>query len=411
MTGARGQRGDASTAILSRYDGEPSGTTAGQASGATRAARARLSVDNDSRKPPRSAIVLAVPNRPPPLPPIAWPRSRAELRAKGVSERALREGKGWQRTGCGFYVPAGVDVASPQQRIGAQAVRLPDDTAIGGWGSAYLQGARMLDGRGLNGKTPLPLLLVLGRHGRLRSSAEADVSREPLERDEIVEVHGVRVTAALRTCFDGMRLAPNLVEAVVFADAMLYAECCEVGDLDAYIAEHGGWRGVRQARKALALCDANARNPWETRLRMVWMLDARLPRPLVNPPVFDLHGVLLGHPDLLDAGAGTVFEYDGSGHREEYQHASDNNREEVFEDHLLLVGRVTRVDMHNRRAVARRMVAKRRRGLGRDRSADRWTLQLPSDWGGCCPESELHEVLEEMDRGWSPWTAPVPPAW
>lgn len=144
---------------------------------------------------------------------------------------------------------------------------------------------------------------------------------------------------------------------------------------------------------------------------MVWVLEARLPRPHVNPPVFDLGGELLGFPDLLDAEAGTVFEYDGSGHREELQHASDNNREELFEEHRLLVGRVTRVDMRDRAAVARRMVSTRRRGLGRDRRADRWTLELPPDWGACCPMADLHEVLDEMDRGWSPWTAPVPPGW
>jgi hypothetical protein len=347
----------------------------------------------------------------PPLPPLVWPRSHAQLRAAGVSERALREGRGWQRTAHGFYVPAGVDLGSPQQRIAAQAVRLPAGTAIGGWGSAYLQFARTLDGRGLNGRTPLPLLLCLGRRGRLRPSPEAEVSREPLDADEIVEVRGVPVTAPLRTCFDGMRRAPSLVEAVVFADAMLHAGCCERSLLADYVADHPRWRGVRQARQALALCDANTRGPWETRLRMVWMLDARLPRPLVNPPVFDLDGALLGYPDLLDAEAGTVFEYDGSGHRQELQHASDNNREELFEDHRLLVGRVTRVDMRDRLGVARRMASTRRRGLGRTRADDRWTLELPSDWGACCPEAELHEVLEEMDRGWSPWSAPVRDTW
>ena len=67
-----------------------------------------------------------------------------------------------------------------------------------------------------------------------------------------------------------------------------------------YVAAHEGWRGVPRARQALDLPDPMARNGWESRLRMVWMLDAGLPRPRCSPPLFDLHGNLLGFPDLLD---------------------------------------------------------------------------------------------------------------
>ncbi len=348
---------------------------------------------------------------PPVPPPIVWPRARSDLRASGVSERALLSGKQWRRTSPGFYLPAGVDVDSPVQRIAAQAVRLPDGAAIGGWGSAYIRSVLMLDGRGPNGRTALPVPLFLGRKGRVRKDADSVVSREPLEASEVEEVRGVPVTVALRTCFDGMRLAPNLVEAVVFADAMLQARRCGVDELSAYVGERAGWRGVQQARRALALCDPRTNGPWETRLRMVWVLDARLPPPLVNTPVFDLGGVLLGYPDLLDAEAGTVFEYDGSGHREELQHTKDNRREERFEGHRLLVGRVTRIDMRDRPAVALRMTAMRRRGLGRDRCQDAWTLEMPPWWDGSPARGALHELFEELDRGWSPWDAPPVPVW
>ena len=75
-----------------------------------------------------------------------------------------------------------------------------------------------------------------------------------------------------------------------------------------YVVERPAWTGVPFVRRALALAIDQSRSPQETRTRLVWILDAGLPPPLCNQPVFDLEGKLLGIPDLFDPVAGCVAE-------------------------------------------------------------------------------------------------------
>ena len=49
-------------------------------------------------------------------------------------------------------------------------------------------------------------------------------------------------------------------------------------------------------------------------MMLIWMVDADLPRPLMNQPVFDLDGRHVATPDLLDVEAGLACEYNGSLH-------------------------------------------------------------------------------------------------
>ncbi|HEY5848523.1 MAG TPA: hypothetical protein VIT42_17200, partial [Microlunatus sp.] len=71
------------------------------------------------------------------------------------------------------------------------------------------------------------------------------------------------------------------------------------------------------------LVDAASASPWESRLRMFSMLEAGLPRPHVNVPVFTTHGSFIAIPDLLDADTGLVTEFDGQEHRQRRQHRED----------------------------------------------------------------------------------------
>ena len=88
--------------------------------------------------------------------------------------------------------------------------------------------------------------------------------------------------------------------------------------------------GAGQVRRALALASEHSRSPQETRLRLVWVLDAGLPPPLVNCQVSDLAGGLVGVADLLDVEAGVAGEYDGAAHRSRARHRRDNDRIERF---------------------------------------------------------------------------------
>jgi hypothetical protein len=329
----------------------------------------------------------------------APPRSRGEL-SPGVTPGRLR-GPRWRKVSRDRYVPADADPAATSQRIVEAASRAPLTGAIGGWASAWAHGVDECDGRARDGRTPMDVPIVVpSREIRVLPGLHLWYDRLPPE--EVVVIDGIAATTPARTCFDGMRRAGDIVEAVVFADRMLHAGLVTLPEVREFVDRHRGWRGVPLARRALDLADPMARNGWETRLRMVWVLDANLPRPLCNTPVFDLQGRLLGFPDLLDPDAGTVGEYDGKDHRELDRHSSDNVREELFEDHGLVVTRATSVDYRDRAGLAARMRRARARGLGRDRGRDQWTLQPPPDWGALCPESQLHTVLDELDAAWVP---------
>lgn len=311
-------------------------------------------------------------------PPLAGVRPVAvsEAAEHGVTPDRLR-GPSWRRASHGLYVPAPA-VHTPEQRIVEAAALLPDGGAIGGWASAYWRGVRLLDGGGTGQGCLQPVLLLLGARGRIRPRPLVELSRERLEPDEVEELRGVRRTIDVRTAFDGARLARHLYDAVVFLDMMLTAGVVDVPALQEYWAAHSGWRGVAQARRALSLARQGSRSPPETHLRLMWEVEAKLPRLLVNPPVFDLLGSLLGYPDALDTEAATVLEYDGDDHRQVQQHFADNLREEWFEEHGLLVARVGRLDMGRQRSqTIERLMRTRARGLARDRSRDRWTLQPP----------------------------------
>jgi hypothetical protein len=323
------------------------------------------------------------------------PRARAELLAAGVTPSQLR-GPRWQRTSHGLYLPAGVDTTSCAQRIMAAATRLPSRGAVAGWASARAHGIEECDGLDTDGRTVLAVPLCLGDQ-RIRAGDGFDRWFDPLCDDDVVEVGGIRFTGAARTCLDRMRRATDLREAVVVVDQMTHARLVRPPQMHDYVEAHPGWHGIGQARRALRLCDPMARNGWETRMRMVWALDAGLPRPLCNPPVFDLHEGLLGYPDLLDPEAGVVFEYDGSGHRLGERHDADNLREELFEAHGLVVARVGRAHLGDRRALAERMLRTRRRGLRRDRGQDSWTLTVPASWGSYgVDDDELHAILDDL---------------
>jgi hypothetical protein len=86
----------------------------------------------------------------------------------------------------------------------------------------------------------------------------------------------------------------------------------------AHLPSRRGWNGHPQVEAALDLASEKTRSPNETRTRLLWVVRAGLPGPLVNREVFARSGRLLGIADLLDLDAGVAGEYDrhpGGGRR------------------------------------------------------------------------------------------------
>lgn len=112
-----------------------------------------------------------------------------------------------------------------------------------------------------------------------------------------------------RAVFDEVRREKRLRPAVAAINMTLAAGLTTFPELEQYATIRVAWEGIPLFREALALSNECLRSGPEVYLYLAWRLDAGLPEPLVNPPVFDIDGRLLGYPDLLDVEAGVAGEY------------------------------------------------------------------------------------------------------
>lgn len=263
-----------------------------------------------------------------------------------------------------------------------------------GWASLRPHGGNFFDGLAPDGRTRLPVPLAVGQRGAIRGDSRADVSREPLHPDEVVTVQGIPCTVVSRAVFDEMRRADGVVEAVVAIDMAVAALLISVRRVRAYAADRRRWRRSTLVQRALDLASERSRSPNESRTRIIWEVDAGLPRPMVNQQVWDLRGNLLAIADLLDVEAGLVGEFDGADHRAARMHTSDIERQERFERHLLEVFRVTGLDVLHPGRVVDRIVFHRSRARWFPPAERRWTIEPPRGWE---VEQSMDDLLDERD--------------
>ncbi len=306
-----------------------------------------------------------------PDPAASRPWSGPDLRDLGVSRRE-REGPLWQSLRRGVHAWHGLDASDPDVRIAAALVDRPE-AVLGGWASLRTQGVDRVDGRtGPGGSSLVPVLLHVGPSGRTRPTVGLDVDRGRLDPRDVLEVSGVRVTGASLAVLT-VAAQHGAEEGLVAADAAVRCGLTSPAALADRVGSMGRTRGVPAARVVAALVDRRAASAPESRLRYVWVVEAGLARPEVNPMLVDRDGLVVASPDLLDTEAAMAGEYDGSHHRELRQHTADNEREEDIERLGVAVVRATSVDLWPRRQhLVRRLVDAHGRGLTRDRSRDNW---------------------------------------
>jgi len=262
----------------------------------------------------------------------------------------------WRRPHRGVVVWGDQDLVAPAIRISC-ASEAVGGAPLGTWAAAFLHGARELDGGKGVGKLE-PLMFCLDRPGSKRPRDGIVPMRSPLDTDDVTTVRGIAITSPARTAFDLARTANSLHEAVAAVDCLLRVQpsVLTVEQLEAYVQARRGFHGIRQVRRCIPLLSPLARSRPESVFRVVWQVDAGLPKPLVNPRVITVvDRRLLGYPDLLAEEEGLAGEYDGEYHRDLAQHASDNAREEAFEDAGITVVRATAVDLRDRQALVGRL--------------------------------------------------------
>jgi hypothetical protein len=241
--------------------------------------------------------------------------------------RGQAQGGLWRRTSTGRYVPATVK-SSVEQRIIEQGVRLRTG-AVTGWAALRLWGGGYFDGFDRDGRAPLPVQLAGGRD-RLTAGDGVAVSRAGVPEEDVVVRYGVRCLRPEAALFDEMLRTGDLRDAVVAADMAAAAGLVTIAAMRRYARTRRGARGLALVLHALAYAVDDSWSPMETRLRLIWVLDAGWDPPLCNRAVLDTGGRLIGHPDLLDPRHSVLGEYNGADHRGVERRRRDVGREDKF---------------------------------------------------------------------------------
>ena len=267
----------------------------------------------------------------------AAPFTVSDARVHGLRWRSLQT-KDWRRLSRGQYVWSKVadDVLL---KLKATQQRLPPGFAFSGMTAAWLFG---LDVTACD-----PIEVTLPRNIPVRARAGVKLRRASLPAGETTSRRGFPVTSALRTTCDlGSRRDP--IEWVVAIDSALHAGMLELADLNRYVELNTGAKGIRRLRRAVALADARAESPMETRLR-VDLVAARLPTPEVQVELHDRGGRFLARVDLFYPDARLVIEFDGQNHRERL--AADLRRQNALVNAGYQLLRFTAGDLAVRGAV------------------------------------------------------------
>ena len=309
----------------------------------------------------------------------------------GPTRNQARRGR-WRQTTYGFHVPASTDSRVVEQRILEQSVRVGDDGAVTGWAALRLYGAAFFDGLGRDGRTPLPVPLVAPR--KLSDTAASVTSRISLTGHRIWMAQGVRCVGVERAVVDEVLRTSDLREAVVVIDMACAARITSLRRVASYVERHPR-AGNKRVLAALSFADEGSLSPQETRMRLVWVIDAGWPRPVCNRTVYDADGEVLGQPDLLDTTTGVAGEYDGALHRDRSRHRTDVDRAERFRRAGLEPFVIVAGDTGTQQV--QRMEAARSRAVARPTSERRWTLEPPR-WAPPPPYASLDDELD--DRGW-----------
>ncbi|MGI9002694.1 MAG: endonuclease domain-containing protein [Pseudonocardia sp.] len=209
-----------------------------------------------------------------------WPaafRGSVAVRAGLVTPAQLR-GPNYLRILPDTYVPAADEPPDLALRSCAAYLHSGGRGVLSGYSAAELLGASC-------GSSEAPAELTVPGGG-VRPRAGLLVHRDRLDSDEVQVSAGVPVTTALRTAYDLGRWCGDLTEAVIAIDALANRGRFAPDEVLRLTARYPRARGRTNLPRAVALADARAGSPMESRLRMVLVLRG-LPTPEVQYPVLD----------------------------------------------------------------------------------------------------------------------------
>jgi hypothetical protein len=204
---------------------------------------------------------------------------------------------------------------------------------VAGFAAAALHGSKWAD----DGR------VVALIHDNWRSPPGIQTHAERIEEDEIALVAGIPVTSPARTALDLGCWYPTMT-AVAGIDSLARAIDVEAAHIERLAHRYTRRRGITRARQAIGLFDAGAQSPKESWLRVV-LIQAGLPRPQTQLPVFNEFGNAIAYLDMGWEDAKVAVEYDGEQHRTaRRQYTWDVRRLEMLERMGWIVIRVVAGD-------------------------------------------------------------------
>jgi hypothetical protein len=162
---------------------------------------------------------------------------------------------------------------------------------------------------------------------RMRSHnrrSEVRARRQLLLPDEVTDLGGLEIVTEARCWLDmADRLRP--ADLVALGDSALRGSATK-DEMETLVKRAYHRRGVVLARRVLPLLDSRSRSRPESHLRFV-LVDAGLPKPAVNEPIYNSLGEWLGEPDLSYKDVRLAIEYNGAAHADIGRMRRDITRE------------------------------------------------------------------------------------
>jgi hypothetical protein len=228
----------------------------------------------------------------------------------------------------GVYVPKGADVSLRDRAVAAWLTSGRRGVVAGVVASA-LHHASWVD--------PVQPVEIVGVKCRPQPGLIPRLER--VADDEVTRAFGLPVTTRVRTAFDlGRHL--NRPEALARLDALMWTQRFSVDGVLELAGRYPRARGVRQLRELLPLVDGGADSPRESRIRL-WLIDAGMPVPQTQIPVFDGGRVPAAFLDMGWEDFKVAVEYDGDHHRKDRrQYVKDIGRIRMLEEMGWIIIRV-----------------------------------------------------------------------
>jgi hypothetical protein len=234
-------------------------------------------------------------------------------------------------------------IETEELRVRAALKILPDDAA--------LSHASNLRWRGLDVHESTPLHFSTASRLHVQRRGLVVHRRQAALRSTFVR--GVPLLSAERTFVDA---ATQLDERTLLrsGDWLVRNGHVDLLDLKAFVLE-SHLDGVQQARRIAPLVSEHVDSVRESDVRWI-ILEAGLPIPIPNLPIFDAHGVWIAKGDLAYPLFKVLVEHDGWHHeRDAAQRQRDHLRRERLEAEGWLVIIITVADFRNKTSIAWRV--------------------------------------------------------